>query len=148
VQAQKVDGIAIGGLAVGETRSEMYGMLEYLASLYDPGKAHYLMGIGDPKDMRFAIEHGIDMFDCVLPTRGGRHGTVWITGDKKLNLGNSAYTSDAGPIDKKCDCHTCKTGYSRALLRHLFKVGDPLAGQMASIHNLRYLARICESYRE
>jgi queuine tRNA-ribosyltransferase len=146
IQSQPVDGIAVGGLAVGESRKEMYDMLRFLAPMYDSNRVRYLMGIGEPKDMRLAIEHGIDMFDCVLPTRGGRHGSVWITGDKKLNLGNSAHASDAGPIDKKCDCHTCKTGYSRALLRHLFKVGDPLAGRLASIHNLRYLARLCENY--
>jgi queuine tRNA-ribosyltransferase len=147
VQSTGVDGIAVGGLAVGESRAEMYAILEFLAPLYDPGRARYLMGIGEPKDMRLAIEHGIDMFDCVLPTRGGRHGSVWIRGDKKLNLGNLAFAKDSAVIDKECDCHTCKSDYSRALLRHLFKVGDPLAGRLASVHNLRYLARICESYR-
>ncbi|HEY5550011.1 MAG TPA: tRNA guanosine(34) transglycosylase Tgt [Candidatus Saccharimonadales bacterium] len=147
VQSQEVDGVAIGGLAVGETRRDMYDMLEFLAPMYDPKRVRYLMGIGEPKDMRFSIEHGIDMFDCVLPTRGGRHGSAWITGDKKLNLENSIFGKDPGPIDKKCDCYTCKTGYSRALFRHLFKVGDPLAGSLASIHNLRYLSRICEDYR-
>ena len=147
VQSQSVSGIAIGGLAVGETRKDMYEMLEFLAPMYDPRRVRYLMGIGEPKDMRFSIEHGIDMFDCVLPTRGGRHGSVWITGDKKLNLSNAAFAEDSGLIDKKCDCHTCKTGYSRAFLRHLYKVGDPLAGSLASIHNLRYLNRICESYQ-
>ena len=105
------------------------------------------MGVGEPVNMRFAIEHGIDMFDCVLPTRNGRHGSVWISGDKKLNLNNSSHTSDNGPIDNKCDCHTCQKGYSRAYLRHLFKLGDPLAGRLASIHNLRYLQAICETYK-
>jgi len=105
------------------------------------------MGVGEPNNLRFAIEHGIDMFDCVLPTRNGRHGTVWINGDKKLNLKTEKMAADKRPIDKKCDCSTCQTGYSRALLRHLFKAGDPLAGKLASIHNLRYLQRICESYR-
>ncbi|MBI2285620.1 tRNA-guanine transglycosylase [Candidatus Saccharibacteria bacterium] len=147
VQSQAVDSIAIGGLAVGESRKDMYEMLEFLAPMYDARRVRYLMGIGEPKDMRFSIEHGIDMFDCVLPTRGGRHGSAWITGDKKLNLSNAAFAKDAGPIDKKCDCYTCKTGYSRAFLRHLYKVNDPLAGSLASIHNLRYLNRICESYR-
>ncbi|MEX0881623.1 MAG: tRNA guanosine(34) transglycosylase Tgt [Candidatus Saccharimonadales bacterium] len=156
VQSQEVDGIAIGGLAVGETRKEMYDMLKFLAPMYDPGRVRYLMGVGKPKDMRFSIEHGIDMFDCVLPTRGGRHGSVWITAprlrsgserDLKINLGSAAFAKDADPIDKKCDCYTCKTGYSRAFLRHLFKVGDPLAGSLASIHNLRYLNRICELYQ-
>lgn len=147
VQAQAVDGLAIGGLSVGEGTSEMHKMLKFLAPLYDPAKARYLMGVGEPGNMRFAIEHGIDMFDCVLPTRNARHGSVWITGDKKLNLNNSAMAQDPGPIDKKCDCHTCSGGYSRAYLRQMLKTNNPLGGSLASIHNLRYLARICEGYR-
>jgi queuine tRNA-ribosyltransferase len=147
VQSTEVDGLAIGGLSVGEGTAQMHDMLKFLAPLYDPSKARYLMGVGEPNNIRFAIEHGIDMFDCVLPTRNGRHGSVWISGDKRLSLKNSQFAADRGPIDKKCDCHTCQTGYSRAFLRHLFKVGDPLAGKLASIHNLRYLQRICEEYR-
>jgi queuine tRNA-ribosyltransferase len=148
VQSTSVDGVAIGGLAVGETKAEMYEMLEFLAPLYDPCRVRHLMGVGDPPDMRFAIEHGIDMFDCVMPTRNGRHGQVWTNGDKRFNLSNLTFASDKLVIDKTCDCQTCQKGYSRALLRHLFKVGDPLAGSLASIHNLRYLARLCEEYRE
>jgi len=160
VQSQEVDGVAIGGLAVGESRKEMYDMLKYLAPLYDPDRIRYLMGVGEPVDMRLAIENGIDIFDCVLPTRNGRHGQVWITAptesrgadrsvgrDKKLNLNNLKFANDPAPIDKKCDCDTCRSGYSRAFLRHLFKVADPLAGSLTSIHNLRYLARLCEQYR-
>lgn len=147
VQSQAVDGVAIGGLAVGESRKEMYDMLKYLAPRYDPSRIRYLMGVGEPVDMRLAIENGIDMFDCVLPTRNGRHGSVWITGDKKLNLNNLKFATGPGPIDKSCDCNTCKTGYSRAFLRHLFKIGDPLAGSLASTHNLRYLNRLCEQYQ-
>jgi queuine tRNA-ribosyltransferase len=147
VQTTEVDGIAVGGLSVGEPLKEMHAMLEFLAPLYNSTKAHYLMGVGEPVNMRFAIENGIDMFDCVLPTRNGRHGSVWITGDKKLNLNNSGHLTDKMPIDKKCDCHTCRQGYSRAYLRHLFKMADALAGRLASIHNLRYLQRICEQYR-
>jgi queuine tRNA-ribosyltransferase len=147
VQSTEVDGIAVGGLSVGEPLKEMHDMLEFLSPLYDSSKAHYLMGVGEPVNMRFAIEHGIDMFDCVLPTRNGRHGSVWISGDKRLNLNNSSHASDNKPIDKKCDCHACRQGYSRAYLRHLFKIGDPLAGRLASVHNLRYLQRICEAYK-
>jgi queuine tRNA-ribosyltransferase len=147
VQSTQVGGLAIGGLSVGEPLKEMHDMLEFLAPLYDPAKIHYLMGVGEPINMRFAITCGIDMFDCVLPTRNGRHGSVWITGDKKLNLNNSGHSTDKGPIDKNCDCYTCQQGYSRAYLRHLFKMADPLAGKLASIHNLRYLQRICEAYR-
>lgn len=147
VQSTEVDGLAIGGLSVGEGTKEMHDMLEFLSTLYDPAKIRYLMGVGEPNNMKFAITRGIDMFDCVLPTRNGRHGTVWINGDKKLNLKTEKMAAAKGPIDKSCDCSTCQTGYSRALLRHLFKAGDPLAGKLASIHNLRYLQRICEVYR-
>jgi len=145
VQSQEVNGLAIGGLSVGETRQEMHKMLDFLATLYDPSKVRYLMGVGDPIDFKYAISRGIDMMDCVMPTRNARHGTAWV-GDKKLNLKNLAFASDSSPIDKNCDCHTCVNRYSRALLRHLFKSEDPLAGTLTSIHNLRYLTRICEEY--
>ena len=148
VQSQPVDGIAIGGLTVGETRREMRTMLDFLLLRYDPARIRYLMGVGEPVDMRHAIKRGIDMFDCVLPTRNGRHGSVWVNDDKKLNLNNLKFAKDPGPIDKKCDCHTCKTRYSRAFLRHLFRSQDPLAGSLASIHNLRYLHRLCEEYQK
>lgn len=146
VQATEVDGIAIGGLSVGETRAEMHDMLEYLAPLYDPARPHYLMGVGEPVDMRFAIEHGIDMFDCVMPTRNARHGTSWISGDKRLHLTNEQFNEDTKPIDETCDCYTCNSGYSRGFLRHQFKVKEPLAGSLVSIHNIRYLERLCEEY--
>jgi queuine tRNA-ribosyltransferase len=147
VQSTDVDGLAIGGLSVGEGTEQMHSMLELLSTLYDPAKVRYLMGVGEPNNLRFAIEHGIDMFDCVLPTRNGRHGTVWVNGDQKISLKTVVMAADKGPIDKTCDCQTCQVGYSRALLRHLFKAGDPLAGKLASVHNLRYLQRICEAYR-
>lgn len=147
VQSQDIDGVAIGGLSVGEPRKDMHEILSYLAPLYDPAKVRYLMGVGDPIDMRHSIKNGIDMFDCVLPTRNARHGSVWISGDKKINLISAVHAKDGSPIDKKCDCHTCKSGYSRAFLRQLFKMQDPLAGKLSSIHNLRYLQRLCEEYR-
>ncbi len=147
IQAEAVDGIAIGGLSVGETRSEMHSMLEYLAPLYDPKRPHFLLGVGEPIDLRFAVEHGIDMLDCVLPTRNARHGTAWVKGDRKVHLTNAHYLSDKRPIDETCDCATCQSGYSRGFLRHQFKVGEPLAGTLVSVHNIRYLQRICEEYR-
>lgn len=147
VQNLPVDGIAVGGLSVGESRREMHDMLEFLAPLYDPTRPHFLLGVGDPVDMRFAIKHGIDMFDCVLPTRNARHGTAWVTGDKAIHLTNERFKADKGPIDPKCDCTTCQSGFSRGFLRHGFKVGEPLAGTLASVHNIRYLQRICEEYR-
>ena len=148
VQASEVDGIAIGGLSVGESKQEMYEILEFLAPLYDDSnRPRFLLGVGDPPDLRFAFEHGIDMADCVLPTRNARHATVWVQGDKKLHLTNAQFTQDTSVIDPGCDCYTCKSGYSRGFLRHQFKVGEPLAGSLASIHNLRYLQRISEAYR-
>jgi len=147
VQASAVDGIAIGGLSVGESRKEMHDMLGFLAPMYDPNRPHFLMGVGDPIDVRFGIEHGIDMFDCVLPTRNARHGTCWVTGDKKVHMTNEQFTNDSKPIDPTCDCYTCKSGYSRGFLRHQLKVGESLAGSLLSIHNIRYLERICEEYR-
>jgi len=146
VQSTEVDGLAIGGLSVGEGTKDMHDMLGFLATLYDPAKIRYLMGVGEPNNVRFALKNGIDMFDCVLPTRNGRHGTVWIKGDKRLNLKNASLSSDKKSIDPDCDCYTCGQGYTRAYLRHLFKMGDPLPGKLASIHNLRYLHRICEDY--
>lgn len=148
VQSQPVDGIAVGGLSVGESREEMHDMLVFLSTLYDPAKVRYLMGVGDPVDAKFGFENGIDMMDCVMPTRNARHGSVWVGKQgKKLNLKNAIYAADSRPIDKTCDCNTCKTGYSRALIRHLYKSEDPLAGSLASVHNLRYLQRLSESYR-
>ncbi len=148
VQSLPVDGIAIGGLSVGESRKEMHEMLEYLAPLYDDStRPRFLLGVGDPIDLRFAVEHGIDMLDCVLPTRNARHATAWITGDKKVHLTNEKFKEDTEVIDPACDCTTCESGYSRGFLRHQFKVGEPLAGTLVSIHNIRYLQRICEEYR-
>lgn len=149
VQSSDVGGIAIGGLSVGETKEEMYEILEFLAPLYDnPGRPRFLLGVGDPPDIRKAVECGIDMLDCVLPTRNARHATVWVEGDNKIHLTNAQFTEDAEVIDPGCDCYTCANGYSKGFLRHQFKVGEPLAGSLASIHNLRYLTRICESYRQ
>lgn len=148
VQSLDVDGIAIGGLSVGETRDEMHAMLDYLAPLYDESsRPRFLLGVGDPIDLRKAIETGIDMLDCVLPTRNARHGTAWISGDKKTHLTNAQYINDTEVIDPGCDCTTCQAGYTKGFLRHQFKVGETLAGSLVSIHNIRYLQRICEEYR-
>lgn len=148
VQGLPVGGIAIGGLSVGESREEMHGMLEFLAPLYDDSpRPRFLLGVGDPADLRFAIEHGIDMLDCVLPTRNARHGSVWVSGDKRLNLKSEVHALSTDVIEQGCDCYTCVEGFSRGFLRHQFKVSEPLAGTLASIHNIRYLQRICEEYR-
>jgi queuine tRNA-ribosyltransferase len=149
VQGLPVDGVAIGGLSVGESREEMHDMLAHLRDLYDDSpRPRFLLGVGDPIDLRFAIENGIDMLDCVLPTRNARHATAWVSGDKKIHLTNAEYAEDTGVIDPGCDCATCQAGYSRGFLRHQFKVGESLAGTLVSIHNIRYLQRICEAYRD
>lgn len=148
VQSSSVGGIAIGGLSVGESRQEMHDMLEYLAPLYDDSqRPRFLLGVGEPTDLRKAIDCGIDMLDCVLPTRNARHGSVWTTGDKRLNLKSEIHSKSKNVIDDMCDCYACQQGFSRGFLRHQFKVGEPLAGTLASIHNIRYLQRICEEYR-
>lgn len=151
IQATDVDGIAIGGLSVGESREEMHAMLEFLAPLYDPNRPHFLLGVGDPVDIRKGIECNIDMFDCVLPTRNARHATLWASdgngGDKKLHLTNAQYIESTEVIDPGCDCYACASGFSKGFLRHQFKVGETLAGSLASIHNIRYLERICEESR-
>ena len=148
IQSRNVQGIAVGGLSVGETHTEMVQVLEHLAPHYDDARPRFLLGVGAPKDIRAAVENGIDMLDCVLPTRNARHATVWTSEDKNTHLTNSKFVSDASPIQEGCDCFACKEGYSKAYLRHQFKVHEPLAGTLASIHNLRYLTRICESYRD
>lgn len=146
VQGLDVDGIAIGGLSVGETREEMHEMLEYLAPLYDDSaRPRFLLGVGDPRDLRKALECGIDMLDCVIPSRNGRHGSVWTSGDNRLNLKSEIHKLSQDVIDDICDCYTCTNNFSRGFLRHQFKAGEPLAGTLASIHNIRYLQRICES---
>lgn len=147
VQNSSVGGIAIGGLSVGETREEMHEMLEFLAPLYDDSpRPRFLLGVGDPRDIRKALECGIDMLDCVIPTRNARHGSVWVSGDERLNLKSEVHKLATEVIEPGCGCYACAKGFSRGFLRHQFKVGEPLAGTLASIHNVRYLQRICEEF--
>ncbi len=146
VQESEVDGIAIGGLSVGETREEMRVILEALAPLYDQKRPRFLLGVGTPEDLKIAVENGIDMLDCVLPTRNARHGSVWGMDSIRMTLTNERYKLDTGVIDNGCDCYTCASGFSRAFLRHQFKSGDPIAGTLASIHNLRHMLRLCKGY--
>lgn len=145
IQNSDVDGIAIGGLSVGETREQMTTVLQALAPLYREDKPRFLLGVGTPEDLKIAVENGIDMLDCVLPTRNARHATVWSAGEK-IHLTNERFSLDTSPIEEACDCYACANGFSKAFLRHQFKVGEPLAGTLASIHNLRYMSRMCEAY--
>lgn len=147
IQNSDVDGIAIGGLSVGETREEMRTILEALAPLYRGDKPRFLLGVGTPEDLKIAVENGIDMLDCVLPTRNARHATAWTTSSEKIHLTNERFAEEKAVIEPGCDCYACKEGFSKAFLRHQFKSGEPLAGTLTSIHNLRHMMRLCEGYR-
>jgi queuine tRNA-ribosyltransferase len=130
------DGYAIGGLSVGEPAEEMYRITEICTAILPAEKPRYLMGVGTPENILESIERGVDMFDCVLPTRNGRNA-VLFTRKGKLNMRNAAHTKDTRPPDPDCDCYTCRT-FSRAYLRHLFKAGEILALQLSTIHNLSF----------
>ena len=145
IAALPFDGIAIGGLSVGESKAEMAATLEVvLDALGDDPRPRYLMGVGSPADFFTAVERGIDLFDCVLPTRVARTGQVW-TDRGRLNLRNAAVQDDPGPIDPACGCEACRN-HSRAYLAHLFRAGELLAYRLASVHNvtwtLELLARL------
>ncbi|HKG11351.1 MAG TPA: tRNA guanosine(34) transglycosylase Tgt [Gaiellaceae bacterium] len=131
------DGNALGGLSVGEDRRTMFETVGWAAPLLPETKARYFMGIGDPEGILEVIERGVDMFDCVLPTRLGRTGTA-ITRDGRLNLKNARFTRDPRPLDDECDCAAC-TRFSRAYIRHLVKENELLGLRLLSLHNLRYL---------
>ncbi len=138
-------GIAIGGLSVGEPKDKMYQTLEVLEARLPATLPRYLMGVGFPADLVAAVERGVDLFDCVAPTRGGRNGSAF-TPEGTLNIRNAAYRTDAGPLDPSCDCETCTT-YSRGYLRHLFTAGELLGLRLLSLHNVRYLIRLAAEMR-
>ena len=138
-------GYALGGLAVGEPREDMYRILEYITPKLPEDKPRYLMGVGEPADMLEAVEDGIDMMDCVQPTRLGRHGTVF-TKYGRLVIKNSAYSRDDRPLDEDCDCYVCKN-YTRAYIRHLFKTGEILGQRLATYHNLHFLLKLMDNAR-
>ncbi|HCA79063.1 MAG TPA: tRNA guanosine(34) transglycosylase Tgt [Bacteroidetes bacterium] len=139
------DGYAIGGLAVGESAGEMYRMLEITEPFLPREKPRYLMGVGTPVNLLEAVGRGIDMFDCVLPTRNGRNAYLF-TRHGSLNLRNSKYKTDLTPPDAKCDCYTC-THFSRAYLRHLFLVREIVGLQLATIHNLSFYLWLMQQAR-
>jgi queuine tRNA-ribosyltransferase len=138
-------GIAIGGLSVGETKQEMHDMLDVVTPLLPENKPRYLMGVGTPEDLINGVAHGIDIFDCVLPTRLARHHSAFSP-EGRLNLMNATFARDERPIDETCDCYTCKT-FTRAYIRHLIAAKELLAGTLISIHNLRALIRLMEQMR-
>ncbi len=139
-------GYAIGGLAVGETAQEMYDTIEALNPYMPKNKPRYLMGVGTPTNIIEAVSRGIDFFDCVMPSRNGRHGHL-NTWSGIININNKKYEMDESPIDPQCDCPVCRR-YSRAYLRHLFKSGEMLASRLAVMHNLYFYNKLMAKIRE
>jgi queuine tRNA-ribosyltransferase len=138
-------GYSIGGTSVGETKETMYKMIDYAIKHLPLEKPRYLMGVGSTDAILEGVLRGVDMFDCVLPTRIARHGTL-MTSEGRLNIRNAKNESDFRPIDEKCDCYTCKN-YTRAYLRHLVKCNEGLGQRLLSIHNLRFLIKLTEEVR-
>ena len=138
-------GIAIGGLSVGEPKPVMHRVLEELAPVLPKGTPRYLMGVGFPEDLLEGIARGVDLFDCVAPTRNGRHGSAWIS-TGRVNVRSAAHRLSKEPLDPECDCETCTT-FSRGYLRHLFVAEEILGLRLVSIHNVRFLVRLGELAR-
>jgi queuine tRNA-ribosyltransferase len=139
-------GLAIGGLSVGETKDEMLATLEVIDPILPQDKPRYLMGVGTPEDLVHAVHRGIDIFDCVLPTRLARHKTAW-TRQGRVNLSNAVYAKDSAPIDSSCDCYTCEN-FTRAYIRHLIIAKEMLSATLLSIHNLRVLVKLAQDMRD
>jgi queuine tRNA-ribosyltransferase len=144
--AMDFDGYAIGGLSVGEPIDAMYAMTGLCTSILPAEKPRYLMGVGTPENILESIARGVDMFDCVLPTRNGRNA-LFFTRNGKINVRNAAYATDFSPVDAECSCYTCKS-FTRAYLRHLFKAREILALQLATIHNLSFYLWLTRAARE
>jgi queuine tRNA-ribosyltransferase len=138
-------GIAIGGLSVGEPKPVMHRILETLGPVLPGGMPRYLMGVGFPPDLLEGIARGVDLFDCVAPTRNGRHGSAWTAGGR-VNIRGSAHRTADIPLDPDCDCETCAK-FSRAYLRHLFVAEEMLGLRLVSIHNVRFLLRLADQAR-
>ena len=139
-------GYSIGGTSVGESKETMYKMIEYSVKYLPWEKPRYLMGVGSVDAILEGILRNVDMFDCVLPTRIARHGTL-MTSQGRVNIKKQEYEEDFGPLDPECDCYTCKN-YSRAYLRHLFRCNEGLGSRLMSIHNLRFLLSLTEQARK
>ncbi|ATB40675.1 tRNA-guanine transglycosylase [Cystobacter fuscus] len=146
VCAVDLPGYALGGYAVGETPEAMYEGVAYSAPLLPRDKPRYLMGVGTPVDLVTCVEHGVDMFDCVLPTRCARNGLLF-TSEGKLVIRNATWARDERPADPACSCYTCRN-FSRAYLRHLFVAGEILAMRLNSLHNLHYFLTLMKQVRE
>lgn len=139
------DGYAIGGLSVGEPKEDMIRVLDHTAHKIPENKPRYLMGVGKPEDIVEAVRRGIDMFDCVMPTRNARNGHLFVP-EGVIKIRNAKHKTDTRPLDESCDCYTCKN-YSRSYLHHLDKCNEMLGARLNTIHNLRYYQRVMEGLR-
>ncbi|WII94494.1 tRNA guanosine(34) transglycosylase Tgt [Moraxella haemolytica] len=139
------DGYAIGGLSVGEPKDEMMGVLNYLPNLMPSDKPRYLMGVGTPVDIIEVVRRGVDMFDCVMPTRNARNGHLF-TSTGAIKIKNAVHRHDTSPLDSECDCYTCQN-FSRAYLHHLHKCNEMLSAQLNTIHNLRFYQNLMAGIR-
>ncbi|MEN2985850.1 MAG: tRNA guanosine(34) transglycosylase Tgt [Thermodesulfovibrionaceae bacterium] len=140
------DGYAIGGLSVGEPKEDMYRIIKELVPQMPKEKPRYLMGVGDLLDVVHAVEYGVDMFDCVIPTRNARNGTLF-TSEGRISIKRSEFKDDSSPLDPICDCYTCKN-YTRAFLRHLYMCREILSMRLNTIHNLYFYCRFFEKMRK
>lgn len=140
------DGLAIGGLSVGESNQEMYDTVEKMMPFVDKNRPRYLMGVGTPEDIVENIERGVDMFDCVMPTRNARNGTLFTTFGK-INIKSATFINDHEPIDKACNCYTCRN-FSRGYLNHLYKARELTFFRLASLHNLHYYLTLVKEARK
>jgi queuine tRNA-ribosyltransferase len=140
------EGYAIGGLSVGETKAEMAAIIDHITPQLPADKPRYLMGVGTPEDLVEAVRLGVDMFDCVLPTRNARNGHLFIS-TGVLRIRNSVHRSDTGPLDPDCECYTCRN-YSRAYLHHLDRAGEILGARLNTLHNLHYYLRLMAEMRQ
>ncbi|AAZ24326.1 tRNA-guanine(34) transglycosylase [Colwellia sp. Bg11-28] len=146
LKAIEFDGYAIGGLSVGEPKEDMVRILDHTAPLIPKNKPRYLMGVGKPEDLVEGVRRGIDMFDCVMPTRNARNGHLFVnTGVIKIR--NAAHKTDVAPLDDTCDCYTCKN-YSRAYLHHLDKCKEILGSQLNTLHNLHFYQKVMQGLRD
>jgi len=140
-----LDGYAVGGLAVGEPAEVMYDVLDHVVPFAPKDKPRYLMGVGTPVNIIEGVYRGIDFFDCVMPSRNARHGTLF-TSKGIVNINNAKYETDSSPLDENCDCHTCRN-FSKGYLRHLFKANEILALRLAVIHNLHFYNKLAADIR-
>lgn len=146
ITAMDFPGFAIGGLSVGETKQEMLEVLDYLPDLMPENKPRYLMGVGTPEDLVDGVLRGVDMFDCVAPTRIARHGMAY-TSSGDVSIKQSKYERDFSPLDSECGCYTCQN-YTKAYLRHLYKAGEILSARLLTTHNLYYLINLMAQMRQ